>query len=163
MFLLNSEASITSIDVREESEIKNSINTIKENFGDRFIYLKKNAYSELPYLSEFIGKFDLIYIDCWHTPEGYEMDTNTAMLFGSKYIVFDDYMTHKNSNFIKNYVKNNNNLQEIILYNIECGKALIENINYEKTKDSYEILENIKNIYNNNLGKFKQLFKCYNL
>lgn len=162
MWLLNSNANLTSIDVRSKEEVKSTLKTLNKEFGERFKYHKLDAYSELPFKSEWIGKFDLIFIDCWHVPLGYEVDTNTAMYFGSQYIAYDDYVSHPQSNFIKNYVKNNDNLEELKVYSTGNGQSLIENKNNLETKGNEEILSKIKNILKENSSKFEILKKRFN-
>ncbi len=129
MWLLNSEANLTSIDIRSEEEVKNTLKVLNGEFGKRFEYYKIDAYNELPFKSEWIGKFDLIFIDCWHVPLGYELDTNTAMYFGSQYIAYDDYVSHPHSSFIQNYVRNNDNLKELKTYPTGNGQSII-NVKY---------------------------------
>ena len=161
MWLLNSEAKLTSIDIRKEVEIKNSLDILKSNFSNRFEYYKIDAYKELPFKSEWVGKFDLIFIDCWHVPVGFELDSNTAMYFGSPYIAYDDYLTHTHSSFIKKFVKEHKNLEEIKTYSTGSGQSIVKNLNYEETRRNEKILNNIKNIIKNNPEKWKILEKRF--
>ena len=161
MWLLNSEAKLTSIDVRKEVEIKKSLDTLKSNFPSRFEYHKIDAYKQLPFKSEWVGKFDLIFIDCWHVPVGYELDSNTAMYFGSPYIAYDDYLTHTHSSFIKKFVKDHKNLEEIKTYPTGAGQSIVKNLNYTETKGDEIFLENNKKIISNNLKKLAILEKGY--
>ena len=142
MWLLNSEASLISIDIRKKEELKSSLEVINSEFGNRFNYYTLDAYKELSFKNEWVGKFDLIFIDCWHVPIGYELETHTSLYFGSPFIAYDDYLNHKHSGYIKNFVKNNPNLEEIKTYNTGTGQSLIKNINYPRTKGNVEILEN---------------------
>lgn len=163
MWLLNSEANLTSIDIRSEEEVKNTLKVLNGEFGKRFEYYKIDAYNELPFKSEWIGKFDLIFIDCWHVPLGYELDTNTAMYFGSQYIAYDDYVSHPHSSFIQNYVRNNDNLKELKTYPTGNGQSIIKNKNAAQTRGNREILLKIRNLLKENSSKLETLKKRFNL
>ena len=167
MWLLNSNAKLTSIDVRKEQEIIHSLSTLKSNFKDRFTYYKMDAYRELPFKSEWIGKFDLIFIDCWHDPIGYELDTNTAMYLGSPVIVYDDYLTHPHSSFIRNLVKDNHNLKEIKTYSNgyfeDMGQSIIQNLNHQITSGNDMILKYIKILLEKNKKELDDLEKTFKI
>lgn len=163
MWLLNSNANLTSIDIRTKEEIKTTLEVLNKEFGERFEYHKVDAYNELPFKSEWVGKFDLIFIDCWHVPLGYELDTNTAMYFGSQYIAYDDYVSHPHSSFIQNYIKDNDSLKELKTYPTGNGQSLIKNENSTQTKGNEEILLKIKNLLKENSLKLEILKKRFNL
>ena len=161
MWLLNSEATLTSIDVRREEDISDSISTLKSNFKNRFSYHRMSAYQDLHLMSDFVGKFDLIFIDCWHVPIGYEADTNTALYFGSKYIAYDDYVSHSYSSFVQQYIKNNINTKEIKRWNYGTGQGLVENINHTKTRGSLEISSYITSFLERNKDQINKLNERY--
>jgi len=162
MWLLNSKAHVTSIDIRTEQDLEKSLDVLKSNFKDRFNYYEKDAYKELPFESDWVGKFDLIFIDCWHVPLGYELDTKTAMFFGSPYIAYDDYLTHSESNFIRNFVEKNPNLKEIKTYSGGFGQSLVQNVNYLQTRNDDILLDNIKNMLKENEENLKTLKNRFN-
>lgn len=158
MWLLNSNANLTSIDIRKESSISESLTTLKENFGERFTYIEKDAYLELHLTNEWVNKFDLIFIDAWHTPLGYEIDTLTAKYLGCNYIVYDDYISHKNSPYIQTYVNNDIDLEEIKKY--DTNQGLVKVIT-NKPSDG-NILKKIKQKVKSNMHEFNNLKKIFN-
>jgi hypothetical protein len=158
MWLLNSNANLTSIDIRKESSIIDSLTTLKEKFGTRFKYIEKDAYLELHLTDEWINKFDLIFIDAWHTPIGYEIDTLTAKYLGCDYIVYDDYVSHRNSPYIQNFIKSDLDLEEIGKY--DTNQGLIKVIT-NKPGDG-NILKKIKQKVKSNRNEFNNLKKVFN-
>lgn len=158
MWLLSSNAKLTSMDLRKRETVNESINVLEKHFPERFEYVEKDGYTELHLTNEWINKFDLIFIDTWHQPLGYEIDTLTAKYLGCKYIAYDDYTTHKNSYYIRNYISNDSDLKEIKKYNTNQG--LIQVVN-DKSNDQV-ILNNIKNKVKNNMNIFNELKKHFN-
>jgi hypothetical protein len=158
MWLLNSDANLTSIDIRKKTSISESLNLLYDKFPNRFEYLEKDAYLELHLTNEWVNKFDLIFIDAWHVPLGYEVDTLTAKYLGCNYIVYDDYVSHKNAPFIQNYVKKDSDLAEIKRY--ETNQGLVKVINDKSNNEN--VLNIIKQKVRSNIGSFNNLKNNFN-
>jgi len=127
MWLLHSKAKLTSIDTKIP---KVSVNTLNKNFKDRLSTIEMNSQDIIKDKPEWIGSFDLVFIDGDHRKEMIVKDINTALKLNPKYILFDDYYhiahMHEMQRIINEYVKEN--IIEIIKnsYHMQCLVKVIE-------------------------------------
>lgn len=133
-WLLFSGANLTSIDIVQRDI---SINFITSRFPNRFNFIKMNS-SDIFQKTEWIGKFDLVFIDGDHSYESILRDTRAALFCEGKFIFYDDYGhgahkgdilkiagKYKQLEFIKEYPAMSNSVEH------NCGQGLYK-VNYEK-------------------------------
>tara|TARA_B100000780_G_scaffold28634_1_gene18148 strand:- start:191 stop:763 length:573 start_codon:yes stop_codon:yes gene_type:complete len=130
MWLENSKASLHSVDIRTEMEVLKSTLYLAKHYPNRFTYTSYD-HSLLPKVeSEYINKYDLIFVDGDHSREAILRDTKIALTFNPKYIAFDDYFHRSHGQDTKDIIKNLN-LEVISEYNTSCGHALTKNPFYD--------------------------------
>lgn len=150
MWLEHSTANLVSIDLRPRTEVTTSIDTFNELYPGRFEYLSINAHTELPFQKfDWVGKYDLIFVDSSHSKSSFIIDTNTSLYFGAKYIAYDDYFKHKNSNFLQTYLDKEHNVELIQTWEHDQGIALVKNLNVDLCKGNKSHLDIIKDELNN--------------
>jgi len=131
MWLENSKAILNSVDIRTKEEVVKSINYLTESYPNRFTYTSFN-HAFLPGVqSEYINKYDLVFIDGDHSKPTILRDTKTALTFNPKYIAFDDYFHISHGDDTKSVIKECN-LEIISEYHTSCGHVLTRNPFYIK-------------------------------
>jgi predicted O-methyltransferase YrrM len=125
MWLENSKATLHSIDIRSQQEVKLSLNYIQTAYPDRFTYTCMDHSLLSDMVKEFKGKYDLIFIDGDHSYEAIYRDTKNTIQFNPTFIVFDDYFHLVHGSDTKKVIKEFN-LEIIEEYNTSCGHVLIK-------------------------------------
>lgn len=88
-----------SIDIEEN---KKSIDYLSKKFIG-FNFVKTSSHVINPQTYPFCGKYNLVFIDGDHSPEGVRIDIEKALQFDPDYILFDDYR-HKSHYYIEDIV-----------------------------------------------------------
>ena len=130
MWLENSEATLHSVDIRTEAEVLKSTQYLTQSYPNRFTYTSFD-HSLLPEVkSEYVNKYDLIFIDGDHSKEAILRDTKIALTFNPKYIAFDDYFHRSHGQDTKDVIQECK-LEIISEYNTSCGHVLTTNPFYD--------------------------------
>lgn len=104
MWLLHSKAKLKCIDISRISLA--SINTLHENFGDRFSFIERyDSKNIITDKAHWKNMFDLIFIDSDHSYYGVLEATKAALYLNPKYILYDDYYNEGHEKDIQAIIK----------------------------------------------------------
>ena len=84
MWLNLTNAMVCTTDISDREETINAGKILKEKYPDRFMFVPRDK------LHNVFGKFDLAFIDGGHNFEDVFQDIEQCMIWGIKYLLFDD-------------------------------------------------------------------------
>ena len=131
-WLIDSNVKLTAIDIIQRDQ---SINLLKREFGDRFDFKLLNS-NNLAEQTQWVGRFNLIFIDGEHSYSGVLNDIKVSLTLKPNYLFFDDYHHGNHRQDILNAISLFPQLQFIKDYpsfandvEASCGQGLYK-INY---------------------------------
>lgn len=100
------ELKFHSVDICEHSYTLDHMKKLKEVFGDRFTYGKGDSKK---LNRDFVGQFDLVFIDGDHTREGVTSDYELCRSAKTPWVLIDDYNNLRAPRNLCNHISSSEN------------------------------------------------------